>query len=93
MSLKKQYLFPEEAGFVDRRVDFGKCHETWKTSAIELQPVSTDNWIVYVVVAIVACSINIKFLIWSIWDLYQWSLDTKNVTRNWLSGPGKSDKK
>ena len=81
----KFYLLPDEKGIVDRRVNFLQCHDTWKSSSIDLVPVSLDSWLVYVIIAVIACSINLNFLIWSLYDIYKWSHSGK---QNWLTGPG-----
>lgn len=86
----KFYLSPADAGSV-QSVNFETCHETWKSSSIELMPVSLDNSKLYIVIVIIASLINLMFLGSSIWEVYNWSNDKKWNTnekyRYWLTGP------
>ena len=66
-------------------IDFTKCHQIWKNESVKLPLVSSSLTWLYILIALVACSINIKVLIVSLWALFSWA---KKYNSKWLAGPG-----
>ena len=84
--MDKDYMLRlDEPKYYEGRVDFSRCHDLWKENSIELEPVNMDKLVRYILIAGLACSINIKVLISAVIDLIRWS---KKDGHNWLTGPG-----